>query len=98
MTEKVELLMGAIIRFFRARRRPLFENLALRRQLAALKRRRPRPKLSIFDRLFWILARRFWSGWKQAPILVGPETVVRWKPFTAQTGILVGTPAWIELI
>jgi len=30
------------------------------------------------DRLFWIVARRLWSGWKQSLILVSPETVVRW--------------------
>src|SRR6267378_1908267 len=53
-------------------------NLALRQQLAALKRRRPRPKLVVFDKIFWVLARRFWSGWKQALIVVTPETVVRW--------------------
>jgi len=32
----------------------------------------------MFDRLFWILARRFWSGWKEVLIIVTPETVVRW--------------------
>lgn len=78
MIETVELLMGAILRLFRARRRLLLENLALRQQLAALKRRHPRPKVSVFDRLFWILTRRFWSGWKEALIVVTPETVVRW--------------------
>lgn len=31
-----------------------------------------------FDKLFWVLARRFWSGWEQALIVVSPETVVRW--------------------
>jgi hypothetical protein len=34
--------------------------------------------LAAFDRLFWIMARRFWSDWKQALIIVTPETVVRW--------------------
>jgi hypothetical protein len=32
----------------------------------------------MFDRAFWVLARKFWSGWKQALMIVGPETVVRW--------------------
>src|SRR5467141_3819401 len=27
---------------------------------------------------FWVLARRFWSGWKHALLVVSPETVVRW--------------------
>ena len=72
------LLFGAILRLFRARRSLLLENLALRQQLAALKRRHPRPLLAAFDKAFWVLARKFWSGWKQALIVVSPETVVRW--------------------
>jgi hypothetical protein len=32
----------------------------------------------MFDRVFWVLARKFWSGWKQALMIVSPETVVRW--------------------
>src|SRR5215469_14829052 len=72
------LLLGAIWRVFRARRDLLLENLALRQQLAALKRRHPRPRLMIFDRVFWILAHRFWSAWKQVLVVVTPETVVRW--------------------
>ena len=28
--------------------------------------------------LFWLLVRRFWSEWKQALLVVRPETVVRW--------------------
>jgi len=43
-----------------------------------MKQRRPRPRLTVFERVFWILAQRFWSGWKQALIIVSPETVVRW--------------------
>ena len=50
----------------------------LRQQLAVLKRRHPRPSLGTFDRLFWIFARRVWSGWKQSLIIVTPEKVVRW--------------------
>src|SRR5215831_9921986 len=73
------LLLGAIWRVFRARRELLLENLALRKQVAALKRRHPRPRLTIFDKAFWILAHVLWSaGWKQALLVVTPETVVRW--------------------
>ena len=67
-----------MLRLFRTRRGLLLENLALRQQLAALKRRHPRPRLAAFDKFFWVLARRFWSGWKQALLIVSPETVVRW--------------------
>jgi hypothetical protein len=78
MFDAIALLVGAILRLFRARRSLVLENLALRQQLVALKRRHPRPKLAAFDKLFWVLARRFWSGWKQVLIVVSPETVVRW--------------------
>jgi len=36
------------------------------------------PKLGLFDKLFWVVARQVWSAWKQSLILVTPETVVRW--------------------
>ena len=78
MIDAFGLLIGAILRLFRARRTLLLENLALRQQLAALKRRHPRPRLTIFGKVFWVLARKFWSGWKQALIVVSPDTVVRW--------------------
>src|ERR1700679_1975713 len=63
---------------FRSRRDLLLENLALRQQLAALSQRDPQPRFSPSDRLFWVLLPRCWSGWKQALILVQPETIVRW--------------------
>src|SRR6267143_1119768 len=74
----VGLCFGMLVRFFRGRRSLLLENLALRQQLVALKRRYPRPSLGPFDKLFWVIARRVWSAWKQSLILVTPETVVRW--------------------
>ena len=54
------------------------ENFALRQQLAILKRSKKRPQIRNRDRLFWILLSRFWSGWRDALIVVKPETVVRW--------------------
>jgi len=56
----------------------MLKNLALRQQLAVLKRRHPKPRLDPFDKLFWVVARRSWSKWKDALLLVSPETVVRW--------------------
>jgi putative transposase len=72
------LCFGVLSRLFRGRPTLLLENLALRQQLVVLKRRHPRPSLDLFDKLFWVIARRPWSSWKQSLIIVTPETVVRW--------------------
>lgn len=62
----------------RSQRELALENLALRQQLAALKFRHPRPRLTDADRLFWVLLARFWTGWQNALHIVEPETVLRW--------------------
>jgi len=72
------LWFGALVNCFRPRQDLLLDNLALRQQLTVLKRRHPKPKLGLYDKLFWVAARRFWSAWKQSLIVVTPETVVRW--------------------
>jgi putative transposase len=54
------------------------ENLALRQQLAALKRSVRRPELRARDRIFWILLANAWRDWRKALVLVHPDTVVRW--------------------
>ena len=72
------LLFGMLVRVFRGRQSLLLENLALRQQLVALKRRHPRPSLGLFDKLFWVSARQVWSAWKESLLIVTPETVVRW--------------------
>src|SRR5215468_8046382 len=40
------------------------DNLCLRQQLLVLQRRQPRPGLTDSDRRFWILAYRWFSGWR----------------------------------
>ena len=78
MVSASRLLLSSSLRFFRTRSSLLLENLAFRQQLGVLKRRHPRPHIRLFDKFFWILVRRFWSGWREALIIVRPETVVRW--------------------
>ncbi len=51
------------------------ENLALRQQLAALRRGVTQPKLEDKDRTFWIGLMRLLDTWRDALILVKPETV-----------------------
>src|SRR6266852_4092974 len=78
MFDLFRLWFGAVLRIFRARRSLLLENLALRQQLTVLKRLHPKPRLGLLDKLFSVVARRFWSNWKDSLLLVIPETVVRW--------------------
>lgn len=78
MFDLFRLWFGAVLCIFRNRRSLMLENLALRQQLKVLKRKYPRPRLGPLDRLFWVLARRFWSRWKEMLVLVLPETVARW--------------------
>ena len=54
------------------------ENLALRQQLAVLKHRYSRPRLTDGDRVFWLFLSRVWVDWRESLHVVQPETVVRW--------------------
>ena len=55
------------------------ENLALRQQLTVYRRVVARPRLRRGDPLFWVALSRLWRGWKQALIIVAPDTVLRWQ-------------------
>jgi hypothetical protein len=70
--------VSAVRVFFRSRAAVALELVALRQQLAVLKRKQPRPPLNYLDRLFWITLSRFWPGWNNALLIVKPETVVSW--------------------
>src|SRR5437899_662724 len=60
-------------------RQVALENLALRQQLAVYKQMVTRPKLFSSDRLFWVALSRVWAGWRQALVIVSPDTVLRWQ-------------------
>jgi putative transposase len=68
----------AIRVFFRSRSDTALEVLALRQQLAVLKRKRPRPELNSLDRLFWTTLRQCWSRWTDVLVIVKPDTVIGW--------------------
>ena len=78
MFRYIELWFGLLTRCLQSHRSLFLENLALRQQLAVLKRKHPRPRMGAVDRIFWVFARRFWGAWKQSLVLVNPETVVGW--------------------
>jgi len=78
MIEFMLALLVAVRVFFRSRGDAALEILALRQQVAVLKRKRPRPNLSAADRLFWTLLRGLWTRWAEVLAIVKPETVVGW--------------------
>ena len=49
---------------------------ALRQQLGVLKRKNPRARLRMQDRIFWILLRRLWPAWSNVLVIVKPESVI----------------------
>jgi len=54
------------------------EVLALRQQLFVLQRTVKRPPLRRRDRFFWVMLSQLWQNWREALIIVQPETVVKW--------------------
>jgi hypothetical protein len=64
--------------FFRSRHDLGLELVALRQQVGVLKRKNPRPRLTLCDRLFWLGLRRWWSQWASVLVIAKPETVVGW--------------------
>jgi hypothetical protein len=73
------LSLFAVLRVFcQSRTDTALEVLALRQQVAVLKRKRFRPALNSFDRLFWTMLRHLWSRWSDVLVIVKPETVIGW--------------------
>ena len=71
-------LLLIIRAFFFSRASLVAENLALRQQLAVLKRQKPTPRLKKRDRLFWIVLSKLWLGWEKSLLIVQPSTVLHW--------------------
>jgi hypothetical protein len=77
--------MYKIVEIFAGRAALHTEILALRQQVAVLKRKRPRPSLRMADRVFWVIlsglwpvACGLWPGWRHTLVIVRPETVIGW--------------------
>jgi hypothetical protein len=69
------------------------ENLARRHQLVVLQRAVPRPRLTRWDRIFWVWLSRLWASWRSSLVIVQPATVLAWhrKGFQLYTR---SCPAW----
>ncbi len=67
-------VLAAVRMFVRSRSDTALEVLALRQQVAVLKRQRPRPTLTRLDRFFWTTLRHLWPRWSDVLLIVKPET------------------------
>ena len=71
-------LLHSLLALFGSREEQAIVELALRQQLTVYAQGRPRPRLSPLDRAFWVTLSHIWPRWKNALVIVRPETVVRW--------------------
>jgi hypothetical protein len=74
----VTLGVRALRAIFLTREQLLIENLVLRQQVMALKKKRGRPVLHDVDHAFWVALRASWPGWASRLVIVSPDTVAKW--------------------
>lgn len=71
-------VLGFVVDHFRSPTELVRENALLRKQLEVACRQIRRPQLSRVDRAFLVLLARLTPTWRQAVLLVQPETLLRW--------------------
>src|SRR5437870_11851258 len=71
-------LLGTLRAALKTRTDLVLENLALRQQLALLRRPSKRPRVGLLDRVFWTWLSQWWARWREALHVVQPQTVIRW--------------------
>ena len=76
----VQLLFWLVPLLFLGRRDQCFRIIALQQQLEVYQRQQSgrRLQLTDADRRFWVMLRRRWPRWREALVIVKPETVVAW--------------------
>ena len=74
----ITLLLALVNALLADRSRLALENVALRHQVAVLKRSVKRAKIDDSDRVFWILMRRLLESWRDTLLVVKLETVINW--------------------
>jgi putative transposase len=72
------LVVGAVVDVTRSRKQLVLENALLRQQLIVASRKVKRPIFKPHERGLIVLLAHFVSGWRNALLLVKPETVLRW--------------------
>ena len=76
--DTTSLLLGTLTDLARSKSELVAENAFLRQQLIILRRQVKRPACSRTDRMLLVLLARMVRTWKQALIIVQPETLLRW--------------------
>ena len=72
------LPLGTLADLGRSKSELIAENALLRQQLIMLKRQVKRPVCTKADRILLVLLARVVRAWKQALLIVQPETLLRW--------------------
>jgi putative transposase len=72
------LVLGAVADLMRSRSDLIAENALLRQQLIVLARTQQRPRLTRSDRALLVLLAGRVRAWRQALLVVRPETLLRW--------------------
>jgi len=80
MTMRTSEVVPVSLGKLRSRTDLMLEIVALRHQIAVLKRSGTRrPCFGLWDRLFWILLSWWWPRWPESLMIIQPETVRRWR-------------------
>jgi len=71
-------MLGTLTDLVRSKSELVAENALLRQQLIILRRQVKRPACTKTDRMLLVLLARTVRTWKQALVIVQPETLLRW--------------------
>jgi transposase InsO family protein len=77
-TRPVAPVRGLVVDLARSRGSLIAENLLLRQQLLVLKRQTRRPRFNQIDRVVLLGASAMTGAWRDAILLVKPDTILRW--------------------
>src|SRR5579871_1529161 len=70
--------VGVLADLLRSKRELVAEHAMLRQQLIVLRRHTKHPRFTRLDRLLFVLLARRVRAWRQALLIVQPETLLRW--------------------
>ena len=103
------LVLGTVMDLARGKSELIAENALLRQQLVIIRRQIKRPRYTKTDRLLLVLLARAVRPWRQALLIVQPETLLKWhrqgfrlfwkyrsKPKSAQAKVAAETIALIK--